>query len=140
MDAIEEHNNRWKFFKDINTLAVQVYNKYHYGLFESAYQAALRYLLKINGYKVEKEVFLPIYWDDVRLDENYRMDFVVNDNIILELKSIKFVGSEQRKQLWAYMNITHLPYGMLINYAPDRLYSEWYYRHPDGVIEKIAFI
>lgn len=125
MDVIAEHNKHWDFFKQINGVAMKVYNGYHYGLFESAYEAALCYLLKKDGYKVDRQVYLPIYWENVKLDETYRMDLVLNDDIIVELKSVKFIGTEHRKQLWAYLNITHKPYGMLINYAPDRLYSEW---------------
>ena len=114
-----------------------VYNKYHYGLLESAYEAALRYLLEQAGHKVERQVFLPIYWDDVQLDQTYRMDLVIDDNIIAELKSIQFIGDEQRKQLKNYMNITHKKYGMLINFSPDRIYSEWYERYEDGTIERV---
>jgi GxxExxY protein len=140
MDLIEEHNRKWSFFSQIAGLAMTVYNHYHFGLFESAYEAALCYLLKENGFKVERQVNVPIYWEDVQLDEHYRIDLLVNDSIILELKSISYVGPEQRKQLWAYMNLTHKPYGMLINFAPDRLYSEWYYRKNDKVMEKIKLL
>lgn len=140
MDVIAEHNKRWNFFKEINGIAMTVYNGYHYGLFESAYESVLCYLLQKEGHKVQRQVSLPIYWEDVRLDETYRMDLVVNEDIIVELKSVKFISTEHRKQLWAYLNITHKPYGMLINYAPDRLYSEWYYRHNDGTIEKIKLL
>ena len=68
----------------------------------------MRYLLEEKGYKVERQVFLPIYWEEVQLDQTYRMDLVINDNIIVELKSIKFIGDEHRKQLKNYLNITHL--------------------------------
>lgn len=140
MDLIAEHNRRWEFFRQINGLAMMVYNGYHYGLFESAYEAALCFLLKQEGHVVNRQVAVPIYWDNVRLDEVYRLDLLVDDSIIIELKTVKFVGTEHRKQLWAYMNLTHKPYGMLINYAPDRLYSEWYFRHDNGEIEKIKLL
>ena len=106
-------------------------------MLESAYEAAMNYMLEQNGYKVERQVFLPIYWDDVPLDQTYRMDLVVNEEIIVELKSIKFIGDEHRKQLQNYLNITHLKYGMLINFSPDRIYSEWYERYTDGSIERV---
>ena len=130
-------DTKYQFFSDITGTAMQVYNKYHSGLLESAYEAALKYLLEQKGYKVERQVFLPIYWDDVLLDQTYRMDLVVNDNIILELKAIEFVSDEQRKQLKNYLNITHLPYGMLLNFSSERLYSEWYERLADGKIERV---
>ena len=138
MDLISEHNQRFQFFADITGEAMRVYNKYHPGLLESAYEAALEYLLKRKGYKVERQKFLPIFWDDVQLEQTYRMDLVVDDNIIIELKAVTFADTEHRKQLWNYMNLTHMEYGMLINFGNDqRLFSEWYKRYPDGTIEKI---
>ena len=139
MNLIEEHNKKYQFFADITGVAMKVYNKYRPGLLESAYEAAMKYLLELDGYKVEKQVDLPIYWEDVKLDQHYRMDLVINDVIIVELKAIKFVGDDQRKQLKNYLNITHCSYGMLINFSPDRLYSEWYERHADGKIERVKF-
>ena len=137
MDLIAEHNKKYHFFVDITGVAMKVYNKYHYGLLESAYEAAMKYLLELDGHKVEQQVYLPIYWEDVKLDQNYRMDLVIDDDIIVELKSIKFIGDEHRKQLQNYLNITHIKYGMLINFSPERIYSEWYERNIDGSIERI---
>jgi GxxExxY protein len=137
VNLIEEHNKKYQFFVDITGIAMKVYNKYHFGLLESAYEAALKYLLEQDGYKVERQVFLPIYWDDVKLDQTYRMDLVINDDIIVELKSIQYITDDQRKQLKNYLNITHLPYGMLINFSPERIYSEWYECYSDGTIERI---
>lgn len=137
MDLIAEHNEKYKFFSDITGVAMKVHSKYHSGLLESAYEAALKYLLEQQGYKVERQVELPIYWDDVKLDQKYRMDLVVNDNIILELKAVNFVDKEHRKQLFNYMNLTHVPYGMLINFGPKGLFSEWYERYNNGEIDKI---
>ena len=116
---------------------MKVHRKYHPGLLESAYEAAMKYLLELDGYKVERQVFLPIYWEEVQLDQTYRMDLVINDNIIVELKAINYVDKDHRKQLFNYMNLTHMPYGMLINFGPNGLFSEWYERYSDGTIEKV---
>lgn len=140
MDMIEEHNRKYQFFKDITGVAMKVHSKYHAGLLESAYEAALKYLLELQGYKVERQVHLPIYWDNVQLDQTYRMDLVVNDTVIIELKAVSFVDKEHRRQLFNYMNLTHMPYGMLINFGPSGLFSEWYQRYDDGKIEKIRLL
>ena len=140
MDAISEYNKRFAFFRDITGVAMKVYNKYRPGLLESAYEAALKYLLEQKGYKVERQKYLPIYWDDVQLDQTYRMDLVVNDNIILELKAVNFADKEHRRQLWNYMNLTQTRYGILINFGPDRLFSEWYVRYESGEIEKVRLM
>lgn len=140
MDLIKEHNDKYRFFADITGLAMKVFNKYRPGLLESAYEAALKYLLSQSGFHAENQVFLPIYWDDVKLDQTYRMDLVVNDDIILELKAVKNVSTDHRRQLWNYMNLTHMSYGMIINFSHSGLYSEWYVRHPSGEIERIKLL
>lgn len=120
---------------------MRVHREYHHGLLESAYEAALKYLLEQKGFKVEQQVMLPIYWKTVRLEQTYRMDLVVNRNVIIELKAINHVDTPHRRQLWNYMNLTHLPYGMLINFSPDGLYSEWYHRNEvTGEIDKIKLM
>ena len=141
MDLIKEYNERYMFFHKITGVAMQVHRKFRGGLLESAYEAALKYLLEKEGYKVERQVMLPIYWDDVQLDQTYRMDLVVDDDIIMELKAVNHIDTPHRRQLWNYMNLTHLPYGMLVNFSPDGLYSEWYERDSrTGEIDKIKLI
>lgn len=117
MDLIKEHNERYAFFRDITGEAMRVHRKFKPGLLESAYEAALKYLLELKGYQVERQVFLPIYWDDVQLDQTYRMDLVINGNIIAELKAVNHTDEQHVRQLWNYMRITRQPYGMLINFG-----------------------
>ena len=139
MDLIKQHNEKYKFFSDITGLAMKVYNEYKSGLLESAYEAALKYLLEQRGIKVEQQVLLPIFWKDVQLDQSYRMDLVINGNVIAELKAVSFVNDDHRRQLWNYMRLTHQPYGMIINFGnKERLFSEWYSRNPmSGEIERV---
>jgi len=141
MDAISEYNKKYEFFKDITGEAMKIHRKWHSGLLESAYEAALKYLLEQKGFKVERQKFLPIYWDNVKLDQDYRLDLVVNDNIIVELKAVNFVDKSHRRQLFNYMHLTHTEYGMLINFGGDSLFSEWYRRSPmTGEIDKIKLL
>ena len=118
---------------------MRVHRKYGNGLLESAYEAALKYLLELQGHAVEQQVFLPMYWDDVKLEQNYRLDLVVDNKIIVELKAMAHIDTEHRRQLMNYMHLTHLPYGMLINFGAPSLYSEWYKRNTiSGRIDKIT--
>ena len=137
MNLIEEYNKQLARQKHIAGVAMKVFNKYHGGLLESAYECALKYLLVQDGYKVEVQKELPMYWDDVRLDKTYRMDLVVDDDIIIELKALKYIKDEQRKQLKNYMVLTHTRWGMLINFSMDRVYSEWYRLDANGSIEQV---
>ena len=141
MDAITEYNKRYEFFKDIAGEAMKVHRKWRGGLLESAYEAALKYLLEQKGYTVERQVFVPMYWDNVRLDQDYRLDLLINGDIILELKAIKHIDTPHRQQLWSYLRITRKPYGMLINFSPEGLYSEWdHYVDATGEIDRIKLL
>lgn len=141
MNVVEEYNRRYEFFRVITGKAMLVHRKFKSGLLESAYEAALKYLLEQDGYKVERQVFLPIFWEDVQLDQYYRMDLVINDDIIVELKAISHIETSHRRQLFSYMNLTHKPYGMLINFGAESLYTEWYHREQEtGMIEKVRLI
>ena len=141
MDAITEYNKRYEFFKDIAGEAMKVHRKWRGGLLESAYEAALKYLLEQKSYTVERQVFVPMYWDNVRLDQDYRLDLLINGDIILELKAIKHIDTPHRQQLWSYLRITRKPYGMLINFSPEGLYSEWYhYVDATGEIDRIKLL
>ncbi len=138
MIVVKKYSPEYSFFYDITGEAMKVHGKFKSGLLESAYEAALKYLLELKDYKVERQVMVPIYWDDVRLDQTYRIDMLVNDNIIIELKVTNGTGSVQRNQLFNYLNITHIPYGMILNFGLQSLYFEWYHRDTDtGIIRRI---
>ena len=137
MDLIRKHNEKYQFFKVIAGEAMRVHAKYKPGLLESAYEAALKYLLEQQGMKCERQVHLPIYWDNVKLDQSYRMDLVANGNVILELKAVSHTTDEHVQQLFNYMRLTQQPYGMLINFGSQHLYSAWYELYSDGRIEKV---
>ena len=135
----KEHNEFYRFFHEITGEAMLVHSEYHEGLLESAYEAALSYLLRKKGFIVEKQVYLPMYWKDIELEQHYCMDLVVNKNIIIELKAVKNVIQAHRNQLWNYLNLTHKSFGMLMNFGTHSFYSEWYHRHDDGNIVKVVW-
>lgn len=139
--TLEELNTKYSFFKEITGRSMEVHREYKPGLLESAYEAALKYLLEQDGYKVEQQVFLPMYWKNIKLEQNYRMDLMVNGNIIVELKAVRYVTLEHKQQLWNYMRLTKQPYGMIINFGNDSLYSEWFEQDlSNGEIKKVRLI
>lgn len=108
--------------------AFDVYNELDGGLLESAYEAALCYMLVNNGFAVEEQKELPLWFKGVRLDRAYRMDLVVESEIILELKATEEVKKDHRLQLFNYMRLTHLPIGVLLNFTLDKgVHFEKYY-------------
>lgn len=137
MMTISDIEKRCVSFYKITGLAMQVHAEYHHGLLESAYEAALVYLLNQAEIQVAEQVSLPIYWKDVRLNKNYYMDLVVGDDTIIELKAVKYVTNDHRCQLWNYMHLTHMPFGLLFNFGNTSLFSEWYCRRDDGKIIKL---
>ena len=96
--------------------AMKVHTALGPGLLESAYQACLAYELCKLGLRFEKEKALPIIYETVRLDCGYRLDFVVEGKIILELKSVDIINPIHVAQLLSYLRISGLPVGLLLNF------------------------
>ncbi len=136
MDVLQEYDETMKPLRDIVGVAIMVFNEWGAGLLESTYEAGMKHLLEKEGHIVERQKYLPIFWKDEKLEENYRLDLVV-DGIIVELKACKFVSKEHRNQLHNYMRLTKNPYGLLINFSDSRIYSEAYKLYPEGSIEKV---
>lgn len=140
MDVVKEHNARLEPLRVITGVAMQVHAKFHPGLLESAYEAAMEYLLKQKGFEVERQKELAVYWDNVKLSQTYRMDLVIS-GVIVELKAVAHTDEAHLRQLWNYMHLTHTEYGMLINFGSQHLYSAWYRRDPFTCrIEKVKLL
>jgi GxxExxY protein len=101
--------------------AIEVHRHLGPGLLESAYQTCLMYELIKLGLKVEKEKPLPIVYKSVRMECGYRLDLVVNDEVIVELKSIDLVKPIHIAQLMSYLKISDMKVGLLINFNVDLL-------------------
>ena len=138
---LDAQNLRYPILHQITGAAMEVHREYKPGLLESAYEAALKYVLEHNSLKVEQQVYLPIYWKGVQLNQNYRVDLLVNDEVIIELKAVSYVNGDHRKQLMNYMRLMKLPFGMIINFGANSLYSEWYeLNRLTGHIQKIRIM
>ena len=99
--------------------AMKVYSKLGPGLRESVYQKALLIELDKQGIGVESEVPINVTYDGVDLGLGFRMDVLVEDILILELKSVSAFESIHYKQLSNYLHLTNLPLGYLINFNVD---------------------
>ena len=108
--------------------AYEVMNFLKKGLQESAYHAALEWELKQSGVTVESEQPFHIWYKGNKLDKMYKLDLVVNRNIVIELKAKDEITSEHRLQLFNYMRLTNLPFGLLINFGTNgTISSERYF-------------
>ncbi len=86
------------------------------GLLESAYAACLKHELIKRGLKVACEVPLPVIYDGVRLDAGYRLDLVVEDTVVVELKAIEALAPIHQAQIISYLKLSGKPIGLLINF------------------------
>jgi len=96
--------------------AIDVHRNLRPGLLESAYQAALAYELKQRGYKVEQQKPLPMLYKEIRLDAGYRLDFLVNDKVVLEIKSSDGIAPIHDAQILSYLRLSGCKVGLLINF------------------------
>ena len=99
--------------------AMKVYTKLGPGLLESVYQKALLVELDKQGIGAESEVPIEVTYDGVDLGLGFRMDVLVEDILILELKSVSAFESIHYKQLSNYLHLANLPLGYLINFNVD---------------------
>ncbi|MGI9653188.1 GxxExxY protein [Chryseobacterium sp. RLHN22] len=93
-----------------------VYNQLGPGLLESIYQRILIYELEENGLDVKSEVLLPVYYNNKRFDLNFKIDILVEDKVVLELKYIKELEAIHYKQLYSYLKLSDKKLGLLINF------------------------
>ena len=96
--------------------AMQVHSELGPGLLESAYETCLAYELEERGLQVERQKVLPLVYREVRLDAGYRLDLVVQDSVIVEIKAVDSLTPVHRAQMLSYLKLSRLTVGLLINF------------------------
>jgi len=109
--------------------AIEVHRHLGPGLLESAYQKCLEYELASRGIAFSVQVDLPVVYKGVRLDCGYKMDFVVEDVVVVELKSVEEVVPVHEAQLLTYLRLSGKRVGLLINFNVSAL--------KDGVTRRV---
>ena len=110
-----------KISYDIRGAAFKVYNELGPGLLESVYEAALFYELSEMGYNVRVQVPLPVNYKEIKLELGFRIDIIVNDLVIIEIKSVEDLAPVHYKQVLTYLKLTNKKLGLLINFNTDDL-------------------
>jgi len=100
---------------------IEVHRELGPGLLESAYEKCLIYELKDRGIFVEQQVFLPVVYKKTQLDVGYRIDLLVENEIILEIKAVKELEPIHTAQLLTYLKLKKLHLGLLINFNSIRV-------------------
>ena len=101
--------------------AIKVHSTLGPGLLESAYEACLAYELEVIGLSVRQQVVLPITYGDLRLDPGYRLDLLVNDLVVVELKAVEKLNDVHRAQLLSYLKLGGFRLGYLMNFNVKHL-------------------
>ncbi len=102
-------------------LAIKVHTALGPGLLESVYRECLYYEISKSGFRVEKEKSLPVIYEDVKLDCGFRIDILVEDKLLLELKSVVALNDVHLAQTLTYLKLGDYRLGLLINFNVYRL-------------------
>jgi GxxExxY protein len=101
--------------------AMEVHNQLGPGLLESAYEECLSYELRKIGLKTETQIPTPLVYKDIKLDCGYRIDILVDDTVIVELKSVDTILPVHEAQILTYLKLAHKEVGLLINFNVKHL-------------------
>ena len=108
---------------EIGTIVVETATEIHKelgpGLLESVYEVILSKELQVKGLKIKRQVPIPINYKGIKFDEGFRADIIVDNKVLLELKSVSAINNAHKKQLLTYLKLSNMKLGYLLNYGAD---------------------
>jgi GxxExxY protein len=110
-----------KITEKIIGCAIEVHRYLGPGMLESAYEECLTYELKKNGLSFERQKPVPIIYKEVKIEYGYRIDILVEDEVVIELKTVEEFLPVHEAQILTYMKFADKPLGLLINFNADML-------------------
>ena len=120
-ETVDATMNENDIAKQILDAAFAVHTKLGPGIFESVYEVVLAHELRKKGLRIERQKPMSIIYDDIRFDEAFRSDLVVNGKVIVELKSLEALLAIHVKQLLTQLRLSGLKLGLLINFGETHL-------------------
>jgi len=120
--------------KIIVDASFKVHTKLGPGLFESVYETVLAYELEKRGLSITQQRPIPILYEDLVFDEGFRADIIVEDTVIVELKSVETIAPVHKKQLLTYLRLSDRKLGLLINFGAP-LIKDGIFRVVNGLDE-----
>jgi GxxExxY protein len=114
--------------------AVKLHIELGPGLLESVYEILLEHRLKQTGLKVERQVRIPVKLDGITFDEGFRADLIVENKVLLELKSVERSSRAHQKQVLTYLKLTDMKLGYLLNFG-ESLMVDGIHRILNGTVE-----
>ena len=97
-------------------VATRIHRKAGPGLLESVYEVLLGHELQRSGLKIARQAKIPIQYDAIRFEEGFRADLIIEDKVIIELKSVSSINDAHKKQLLTYLRLTGIRLGYLLNF------------------------
>ena len=110
----------------------KVFNALGPGLLESAYEAALMHELIKDDLQVKSQVALPLIYDEIKMDVGYRVDLLVEDKVIIEIKSVENLAEVHHKQVITYLKLSGKKLGLLVNFNCVKI-DESIFRKVNGI-------
>ena len=101
--------------------AIKVHKELGPGLLESVYEQCLKYELQKNGFDVRQQMRIPVIYDEMTMEVDLRLDLLVNDWVVVELKVVESILPVHEAQLLTYMKLLKKPQGLLINFFTDKI-------------------
>ncbi|WP_312196414.1 GxxExxY protein, partial [Epilithonimonas vandammei] len=109
--------------KIVFDLGLKIHKKLGPGLFENVYEECLFYELQKQGLKVEKQIILPIIYEELKIENAFRIDILVESKLILEIKAVEYINPSHKAQLLTYLKMTDCKLGLLINFNEETFKS-----------------
>ena len=100
---------------------IKIHSRIGPGCFEKVYEEILNYELIKQGFKVERQVLLPVIYEELRIDNAYKLDLLVEDMLVIELKSLHPLPPVYYKQIRTQLNLLNLKHGMLLNFKEEMM-------------------
>jgi GxxExxY protein len=105
----------------ITGCAIKVHKALGPGLLESIYEKCLKYELQKSGFNVKQQLTIPVFYDDLQINTNLKLDLFVNDLVVIELKTVETILPVHEAQLLTYMKLLEAPQRLLFNFFTDNI-------------------
>jgi len=100
---------------------IELHNDLGPGLFESVYEEILYYKFQKAGLIVKRQVPVPVFYEEIKMDVGFKADLIIEDEVIVEIKSIESIHPVHKKQLLTYLRLANKRIGLLINFNEEVL-------------------
>ncbi|WP_343680678.1 GxxExxY protein [Chryseobacterium arthrosphaerae] len=98
---------------------LKIHKKLGAGLFEHVYEECMFYELIQSGFYVEKQKLIPIVYEGLTIENAFRLDIIIENKVILEIKAVDYINPTHKAQLLTYLKMTNCKLGMLLNFQSD---------------------